>query len=71
MEKVKFPRRILALTLMLSMMLSMTFTIFAGEDKTLSEIIEEAENGTTITLDKNYVENITTSKINHLLCTLE
>ena len=58
MEKVKFSKRILALTLVLSMMLSMTFTIFAGEDKTLNEIIEEAENGTTITLDKNYVENI-------------
>lgn len=61
MEKLKSMKKLLAFSLVLTMLCSISLHVFATEEESLNEIIENAENGATITLEKDYVENVVIS----------
>lgn len=60
MEKLRFLNRTMALFIVLTMLFSISIHVFATEE-TLNEKIENAENGATIILEKDYTENIVIS----------
>lgn len=58
MRKTEFSERVMALILAFAITFGMSFSVLADESETLNDKILNAEEGSTITLDKDYVEDI-------------
>jgi len=58
LKRANFSERLLAFGVAMTMILGMSFPVFADEGKTLNEMIAEADEGAIVTLDKDYIEDV-------------